>query len=733
MLAILHRSARRRTALVAAGAAAAVAATAAVAPPADAFFAVKRCEGSAINGTGATFAEQAHVALIQAFRSTAAGCPGHAPVSYFATGSGQGRAAMGAGGTLPAGVPGAGTYTAGQRVNEYRFGGSDTGLTSGQIASMNAGDPATQDDDATVRQIPFAAGAVTSTVNYPNDGAAMCPVPPAYAITREGETRLAVPNARLEKAWAGDYATWGEFLGDPDGAGPLQGLGDLSAACAAKPLVRIVRADNSGTTTAWKDFLFEARNFTGASGTNWKGATIYGGAANPNRSWPNTRPGNVAGDESAVDDPNGFGFQTNQHPTTGSPGSDECSAAYVAGTAPFTGAGNPVCRVGPDTGTNQRAGNGPQARLLKRTDGSIAYTELAAAVTEGVRVEGGAAGRKDLFMMPLAVQGAGLASASPASYVEPTNAADGFIEGNDTDGASCQNTPVNNIPGGDSTAQPWSAVNMVMPPSGYSACSLTLLVVWDDYASPYLAVGGNTYDAEERKARALYDYVAYALSDAGQNVLAANDYSRVPSTAMLWAKDGLSRMDWDKKGVGDPNRGKEPVNPGPNTNTGGNTDTGGGPAGDGGPQGGGGPAAPPIAPLPPGVGGTPPSNAFTVPSARTRANQILVALRLPGPGSLQVRAVGTYTERVRRGRRTRTVTRTVTVGTATVNVTRAGEVQVRLNVSRAARRVLAKGTSLRVALTSQFTPTGGSAGQQSRTLTLKGTKPKPRRKAARRG
>jgi hypothetical protein len=118
----------------------------------------------------------------------------------------------------------------------------------------------------------------------------------------------------------------------------------------------------------------------------------------------------------------------------------------------------------------------------------------------------------------------------------------------------------------------------------------------------------------------------------------------------------------------------------------------------------------------------PPSNVFTITSLRSQGrSSLLSSLQLPGAGQLVVTATGTYTTiKRKRGKAKAKSSATVAVGRATVNVTRAGALQVRLPISNAAKRALTRTKRMKVIVNFVFTPTGGTANTVTDELTLKG-------------
>jgi ABC-type phosphate transport system substrate-binding protein len=247
----------RRTLTRAIPAALAVAAGLALsAPAAHADFTTPPCEGGDVLGEGATFQGNAQAAWIADF---AGNCDGMNPffgvIAYTESGSGAGRRAFGGG-------------TANGARDVERYIGFDEPPTVGEQAQMEAGTSA-PNDQGELHTIPVAGGAITVSVNFPNG----CTLPDGAAnkdgtgslTDGVGTARFTAASAVLEQAFAGDAAadTWGELVPGITGTG-----------CSAKPIVRAVRQDSSGTTFAFKQWLAESN-----SGRGWE--TLG------NTEWPN--------------------------------------------------------------------------------------------------------------------------------------------------------------------------------------------------------------------------------------------------------------------------------------------------------------------------------------------------------------------------------------------------------------------------------------------------------------
>lgn len=673
----------------------------AVAPSAQAAFSLQPCAGSAIAGVGATFQNNAHQKAngwAIKFRSTAtaSSCPGGPVVDYNApgvapTGSGAGRAAMG----------GATDAAARQRNVQFRFAGSDEGPTVEQQQNMDTGILGNSADDGRIHVIPAAASAVAVVVNYPkwdHDGASgtaavSCPLPDGFradgthgGASADGYDRLRLTNAQLENLWAGTYATWGDLI--PSLATDRAASGNPSAyaaSCVDKKIIRVVRNDTSGTTFAFKDFLAEAVAGLGtgagkSSGTAWRNDWLSGDF---NRRWPAT----------TADDDHTSGELANLYGEIAN-GSNVCDPADIA-AAP-----KPVCRPG-------TTGASALAAVVTENPGSVGYLDLATAVTNNFTKDDTAA--DTTYFLPLAVKD------STTNFIEATFNPEGYKKNVSTGGANCRDVPVRKLPvASDPTlAYGWDKVTMVWPSAGYSDCSLTYILAFDDNAPVYLSLPGTTYAEEERKARTLKDYLTYILTDAGQSALIDLDYAPLPKTVApgeadgtksAWdaARTGVAAIDWDKAGIGNQGGGKPPVDSGNPPAPGGGTTPG---------------TTPPVV-APPTTQA--PVNLFTIGSSRKKGSDLLASFRLPGAGRLSVTATGSYTEKVKRkGKKAASRKRSVSVGKATVGVTRAGDLSVKLPMSSKARSALKKAKRITVKITAVYTPTGGTARTITRTLTLR--------------
>jgi ABC-type phosphate transport system substrate-binding protein len=198
------------------------------------------------NGTGFGYATTANGGCA-AFATT-----GSRTVTYEPRGSGDGRNAFGA--------------TGGVRNTNYAFGGADEPHNPTQLTAANAGPTTSTTDNATLHTIPVAQSAVAVDVRLPQG----CSVPANPTSRRI--TRTALAGAFAAKP---GYTTWGSVLPAITGTG-----------CATAPIKRVVRADSSGTTFAFKKALasIDSASFAGLGNTAWPNdagsTTVVRGATN---------------------------------------------------------------------------------------------------------------------------------------------------------------------------------------------------------------------------------------------------------------------------------------------------------------------------------------------------------------------------------------------------------------------------------------------------------------------
>ena len=460
------------------------------APRADAAFTTGKCAGSDIVGRGASFARDAHNVFINNFQPVyCAGTPALAGVTYEALGSGAGRLSMKV-----------------REVGGPRFGMSDEPPTEAEVAQMNAGtgnEPAGTDtiegDNGQIHVIPAAVGAVAPLVNFPDN----CDVDllPAGAKTPEQNLdldgtpddviRVRFTKAQFENVWAKSAAAdeWDEVFPAlaPD-------------ADCNKPIIRVVRFDDSGTSFAFKDYL---NTIDGAEG--WLTTFVTG--ANKTREWPN-----------AV-----FGARADCAGTPNGPGSQEDAIDQLT-----SGCAN---------------GNGPLVAKLVTTDGSVGYSDISTARSNSPSLAVTPEGNDNDTYWTQVENGAD-------TFTEPTSSPNGFRT-DGPKGANCQSTEFDNVPA--STLGDWSKATGVTSNLGYGICTLTYGLVFDDSADVW---GGSP--VEEAKARTVKDYWESIVSAPAQAALFPNDYAPLPANILAISKAGVESVEW-QGGTGE----EGPKNPPP--------------------------------------------------------------------------------------------------------------------------------------------------------------------------
>jgi ABC-type phosphate transport system substrate-binding protein len=335
---------------------------------------------------------------------------------------------------------------------------------------------------------------------------------------------------------------------------------------------------------------------------------------------------------------------------------------------------------------------GPLAKAVTATDGSISYVDLATARKEKFSEEKGKV--NNVYWIPLQTinpekpEGERVGT----NYVEPTVVPTAHIVGNGAAlGANCTNADYRGLPTtptSDPTLGDWS--NAIATGSTdtttYPACAITYDLAFDDDAPVY----GDT-PLEQERARTVKDYLTAVESSVGQSLVSGADYGVLPLSIQSIARAGVEAIGWEKA-AGAGTGPKEEVKAPPTTIT---TKTILG-------------VTPPVTP----------SNAFSISSAKVKGKDIVLSLVLPEAGGVQVKASGGG----------------VTVGSESASVS-GGKGTVTLVISKAALSKLAKakGHKLSVKITVTFTPTGGTAASQTKTLTVTQAAVTPKKKASKKG
>jgi hypothetical protein len=693
-----------RTVLAALCAAVALAAVAAISPsPAHAAFVLNKCEGSPVTGEGSSLQKLAQANWKEHIFDTEifGGCGASAPtVTYTTASSGCGLDAMGAG--TPAseckGFSGdEGEWTkAGYRDGNVRFGGADFAPTPEEEEHINNGpNGAGQPGSGKIHVIPVAGAAITVVVHFPSGCILKSPGTgtadsgvgtvnedvstggvndpkgaPTGDLYSNQTVRVHITDQKLEEIWQGHITKWGEIVPEADFvAEGAHEAGSSPSTCAGEPIYRIVREDTSGTTYNFKHFLALLPSFNNEGGAKlWTSSSSKVGSENI--AWP------VGSKE--------------EPPSPVNSSTNVCEENT-----------NHICHAKEGSG-------GSLSNAVIATSGSIGYLDLATAREKGYNMtpnttgEPGGSGFEETkndreYWIPLeaveppATEG-GVGKVDPGVFVEPTAEAKAhFNGGNETKGANCFGAAYRNIPSKasspneDATLADWSkaiatggtkAAIEKAPTTAYPVCAITYDLAFDDDASVY----GDT-SKEEAQARTVKDYLTSVVSSDGQGDLPSFDYAALPSEIVHDAQVGVEAIGWEKTaGTGGPPTPKEE----PTKSTGSTTSSS-------------------SSTTTTATVVSPPSNVFSIASAKVKGKNIVLSLVLPGAGKVQIKATGGG----------------VTVSSVSASVG-GGQGTVTLPISNAALKKIAKAKSkkISVTITVTFTPTGGTAATQTKTLTI---------------
>lgn len=456
-----------------------------LAPAANASFALGKCQGTNIIGEGSSFQKEAQELFNEHFGPDyCVGTGGEGlSVTYKPEGSGQGIKAMEL------------------RERPARFGGTDDPPIPAQVAIINSGgkeeggkvvadtDPS---DDAQMHLIPVAVGAVAPLVNLPdncnpelleNEFRTVSKAEIEATPAKKGLLRIRIPKTVFEKIWGFEtgFKKWSEAFPELNADADCQ-----------KPIVRVVRFDQSGTSFAFKSYL-NAIN----PGRGW--LTTYATGPNETKEWPGAEYG------------------------TGG----QCGATAAPGKAADTtdqltsGCGN---------------GNGKLVPVLQATDGSIGYSDLATARSLGATVNPAGAEAPTTPYWTQVQNGSG-------AFTEPTFSATGYQTGGPR-GSNCKTVEFTGIPSGaHPTLEDWSKASGVNSNVGFGICTLTYAMLFDDDAAAYGASG-----AEEAKARTVKDYWENIVGLGIQGQLFGRDYAALPESLREVAQAGVDEIGWNKAG-----------------------------------------------------------------------------------------------------------------------------------------------------------------------------------------
>ncbi|MGA9876997.1 MAG: hypothetical protein WBQ21_14435 [Solirubrobacteraceae bacterium] len=675
----------------------AVLAVVAVGLPTPAHAAITACENGAPTGGVETIGIQGsslQKSAIEFWNSSkiylsenldAFGCgSGGGKVEYLSKSSGCGLDSMGAG-IAAEGCSLSGKYEeAGYRDSTVRIGASDFPPDAVEQENINNG-PTGGQHAGKIHVLPVASAAVAVVVHFPagcsltntntekaasgvgtvNDdittGGVNDPTNLETGDTEANESlRVHITAQALEEIWEHKITTWGA-IPTPTGNSTL-GAWMSPSSCAAAPIFRIARFDTSGTTYNFKAYLSLLPSFGEDGGTKlWK----EGQVGSTNTAWPLSEAGKT-------------GIPAEVAKVAGEMVKSESGAIVAGGAAEectTTISPNQICRANAE-------GGGALAKAVNATNGSIGYLDLATARKEGFTMEVS----KDDHTYWLPLQAVNPAASEPSNRIEdplvfdePTTHPMAHFSTTQVaeKGANCEKADYRGFPTAsaaepDPTLANWSNA-IATGGSAYPVCAITYDLAFQNDASVY-----GSQAPEEERARTVKEYLSSVLSVRGQTELPEFDYGVLPNTKgnplLEDSQKGVAAIEWNPTGSSGGNTNT-------NTNKTATTTT----------------TTNVIAPA------VVPSNAFSIAGAKVKNKDIVLSLVLPDAGKVQIKVAGGG----------------VTVASVNSSVS-GGNGTVSLPISKSAQAKLAKvkGHKLSVKITVTFTPTGGSAASQSKTITL---------------
>lgn len=655
-------------------------------------------EGSSLQKSAIEFWNSPKIYLSENLGAFGCGS-GAGAVTYESKSSGCGLDAMGAG------IAAAGCSLSGKTEKEYdtpgyrdttvRIGASDFPPDPAEEANIDKGITG-EKQEGEIHVIPVASAAIAVVVHFPegctlegpgtgtadsgegtinedvSTGGVNDPKNEATGDSEVSNTlRLHLPAQALEEIWEHKITKWSE-IPTPTGSSTLASYMTETVSgsdCATKPIFRIARNDTSGTSYNFKAYLSLLPSNKEDGGTK---LWKEGEVGSISTAWP------IEGAEKT-----GIPVEV--------PASKECTIALSP---------NQICRANAEGGKSL-------AEAVKATNGSIGYLDLATARKEGFVLTAG----KPNYLYWLPLQAVNPAESEPSKRIghplvfdEPTvhpeahfNTTSVLEKGANCKGADYRGIPLaSESPDKEATLGNWANA-IATGGSAYPVCAITYDLAFQNDASVY-----GSKAPEEEKARTVKEYLSSVVSEPGQTELPEFDYGVLPDTTktplLEDAEKGVAAIEWNPVGSGSGSGGGSGGSGGGSGGTTGGGTTGGGTTG----------------------GGTAvvPSNAFSIASAKVKGKDIVLSLVLPDPGTIQVKATDGA----------------LTVGGVTAS-TSGGKGTVTLAISKSALSKLAKakGHKLSVKIRVTFTPTGGTAATQTKTLTVTQAAVTPPKKKASKG
>jgi ABC-type phosphate transport system substrate-binding protein len=250
----------RRLAVACAVCAASVAALAT--PGAASAFTLAPCHGESIDGFGSSLQSIAQKEVwTPEFNVSSVGCPGGPTVTYKSGSSGEALESWGVGG-------GSANFSS---TNAFTATDQPTNTAQAEEIEKNATGGISV-GKGTLRTIPVLQAAVAIIVHLPGTCTATSTAAPG---------RLALSSKTLEKIYQGTAVNWSKIFKSSEG-------GDEFKNCTKKelkldPVVRVARAEGSGTTATFKKYLHLVTKGAVESGKDWEQLA----EEVPNTLWPN--------------------------------------------------------------------------------------------------------------------------------------------------------------------------------------------------------------------------------------------------------------------------------------------------------------------------------------------------------------------------------------------------------------------------------------------------------------
>jgi VCBS repeat-containing protein len=384
-------------------------------------------------------------------------------------------------------------------------------------------------------------------------------------------------------------------------------------------------------------------------------------------------------------------------------------------------------------------GAGPQLDTLNaRTDGGIAYADLAAARGRGFDSNVQSA------TLPGSTPGttipnptAGQVDTSDTTFWVSVEARDGQFrspalndnKGTANTGSNCREATYTNGGAGQLPAatETWINVNSNSSVNAYAICQLTYELVWQDMVKANVGIAADRPAYTQDQARSVKDYLGYIVNGAGgQAALAPNGYqglpsvdgatgATVPSSVLDVAQAAQRSLTWNGAPVVTPPTG------------GGGGDTGGGDTGNTGGTGNTGntgntggttttPVVPKPAPVPvpapvpapaPKPAATPAAKVTIGTAAGLKGRKIVLTVTPSAAGKLAVSAT------------TVSGKKKVTIGKGTLTVKKGGKLVLTLKPSGAGKRALKVGKTVKVTFKVTFTAKTGAKSTVTKTVKVK--------------